>query len=233
MCENNIESILNQFRALHVGNLKDVYSHYSDKIEFDENFTSYKELCNKLNEELKQNIELNNRNKTSVFLSHSHKNLKYAYCVALFLTRKYGVNVYIDEFDSFMPSITSPQTAKRLISKIKRSNRFIFIGTEESFDSKWCNWEVGLGNPKRSKGHLAFFVMNDRIEKNGGYDKNEYVGLYPFIWDKKVLDIESDENDLFVGYYKDRGNWDLFVPLKDWLCKNDNFFNAVQKNKRE
>ena len=223
MCRNNIEPILNQFRDLHVDNLEDVYSHYSDKIEFDENFTSYKELCNQLNENLKkQNIELNNYNKTSIFLSHSHKNLKYAYCVALFLARKYGAKVYIDGFDSLMPSITNTETARRLVSKIKHSNRFIFVGTEESFESKWCNWEVGLGDAKRLKGHLAFFVMNDRIEKNGGYDKNEYVGLYPFIWDKDIRHNNKDEDVLYVGYHG-RDNSAL-VSLNDWLHQNKIFF---------
>lgn len=223
MCRNNIEPILNQFRDLHVDNLEDVYSHYSDKIEFDENFTSYKELCYQLNENLKkQNIELNNYNKTSIFLSHSHKNLKYAYCVALFLARKYGAKVYIDEFDSLMPSITNTETARRLVSKIKHSNRFIFVGTEESFESKWCNWEVGLGDAKRLKGHLAFFVMNDRIEKNGGYDKNEYVGLYPFIWDKDIRHNNKDDDVLYVGYH---GRDDsTLVSLDDWLHQNKTFF---------
>ncbi|MBR6124305.1 toll/interleukin-1 receptor domain-containing protein [Candidatus Saccharibacteria bacterium] len=237
----DINSILERFNWIdNSSSIQDVYDYYRfhccdydlfyDKNISEEKNDFYKQLYKVLNDRLKNiNSESNNSRKKKVFLSHSHEDFEYTYRVGSYLKKNYNVNVYIDELDSLMPSSTNSDTARRLSEKIESYDRFVFIGTKNSFKSKWCNWELGVANNKNLKGHLAFFVMNDHPAKSGIYDKNEYVGLYPFIWDKKVLDIESDENDLFVGYYKDRGNWDLFVPLKDWLCKNDNFFNAVQK----
>ena len=66
--------------------------------------------------------------------------------------------------------------------------------------------------------------MNDHPAKNGNYRKNEYVGLYPFIWDKNILNIHSDDEDLFVGYLKNFDDKDSFITLKDWLYNNKNYF---------
>lgn len=231
----DVDSILERFDWIeNTFSIQDVYDYYQfhcsnydffyDRSVSDEKNDFYKELYKKLNEKLKKiNTRSNNLKKKKIFLSHSHEDFEYTYRVGAFLKKNYNVEVYIDELDSLMPSSTNSDTARMLIKKIRTYDRFIFVGTINSFKSKWCNWELGIANDKNLKGHLAFFVMNDHPAKSGVYDKNEYVGLYPFIWDKKVFDIESKEKELFVGYYKDRDNWDLFIPLKDWL-ECDSFF---------
>jgi len=236
----DIDSILERFnRVESTSSIQDVYDYYQfhcsnfdlfyDRNVSEEKNLFYKELYKKLNEKLKSIYPVSKKREgKKVFLSHSHEDFEYTYRIGAFLKKNYNVEVYIDELDSLMPSSTNSDTARMLSKKIEIYDRFIFVGTKNSFKSKWCNWELGVANNKNLKGHLAFFVMNDHPAKSGIYDKNEYVGLYPFIWDKKVLDIESEGNDLLVGYYKDRNNWNLFVPLKDWLCKNDNFFNIEQ-----
>jgi hypothetical protein len=172
----------------------------------------------KINEDLNDDYDESN---VTVFLSHAHEDLKYAYCVARFLKDTYNVNVYIDAFDTSMPSTTNADTADKLIKKIKSADRFIFVGTENSFKSQWCNWELGLGDFKSLRGHLAFLVMSDQNAKMGDFNENEYVGLYPFIWDKEMRVIKSNEDVLYVGYHDLKNN--TFVPLKDWLSKKNKF----------
>lgn len=194
---------------------------YEKVLDSEEKKSRNKEAYDKINEKFQEiNNRIDNRRKTTVFLSHSHKDFEYACRIALYLMKRHNVNVYIDELDSFMPLSTNSVTAKKISKKIREYDRFIFVGTKSSFKSKWCNWELGLADFKNSQGHLAFFVMNDHPEKNGKYRDNEYVELYPFIWDKEILGIESAEEELFVGYYKDFNDKKSFIPLAEWL-KND------------
>ena len=240
MCEikERINSFFEKIDDIDVSRIQQVYDFYKknrnicrndDKTMSEENNSSCRELYEKLNEKLQRmNNNISCHNRITVFLSHSHVDFEYAYRIALYLKSRYNVDVYIDELDSFMPLSTNSVTAKKLSKKIREYDRFIFVGTEKSFDSKWCNWELGIADPKNSKGHLAFFVMNDLPEKNGEYRDNEYVELYPFIWDKKILKIESNDDELFVGYFKNFDDKESFITLKDWLYNNKNYFK--QKN---
>lgn len=232
MCLNdNVH--LKEIFELNIDSLKDVYKCYSESQNKDSQHIKfgvrkYDDSRIKDEEKLKYyekiNDDLNkdyNESNATVFLSHAHEDLKYAYSVARFLKKAYNVNVYIDAFDTSMPSTTNADTAEKLIKKIKNADRFVFVGTENSFKSKWCNWELGLGDSKSLRGNLAFLVMSDQNAKMGDFNENEYVGLYPFIWDKKMRVIESNEDDLYVGYHDLNNN--TFIPLKDWLCEKKIF----------
>lgn len=248
MCRKreNIVSIIESLKEIDCSQIQDIYDFYrrqygwpnedldieEPKKENDYNEDEYRKVNGILNA---SNVDLKTHGRKRVFLSHSHEDFEYTCRVALFLKTKYNVDVYIDELDSLMPLSTNSYTAQVLSDKIRACDRFIFVGTENSFKSKWCNWELGVADFKRIRGHLAFFVMNDHPAKNGNYRKNEYVGLYPFIWDKHILEIPSNDDDLFVGYFKDFSNKELFVTLKEWLYNNKNFFNPnnSQINKKK
>ena len=229
----DIDSIIERLKNADCSQIQNVYDFYRGQHGWlNENFDveepqkenhHNKDGYGKINGILKtSNTELKNPSRKTVFLSHSHEDFEYACRIALFLKTKYKVDVYIDELDSLMPLSTNSYTAEVLSKKIRQYDRFIFVGTASSFKSKWCNWELGIADFKRSCGHLAFFVMNDHPAKNGNYCKNEYVELYPFIWDKHILDVDSDEEDLFVGYFKDFENKKSFIPLKEWLYNDRN-----------
>ncbi len=236
MCEiqENVDSLIKRIDKINAHNLQEVYDFYSkyrnsfnddDVKKANKRNPSLKNAYEKLNQKIKQiNSGIDNGRKTKIFLSHSHEDFEYTYRIAVYLKSNYNVDIYIDELDSFMPLSTNSVTAKKIIKKIRECDRFIFVGTKNSFSSKWCNWELGLAHFKNAQGHLAFFVMNDYPEKNGKYRDNEYVELYPFVWDKKILKIESNEEELFVGYYKDFDNKNSFVPLTEWLRNDKSFF---------
>ena len=249
--KEDINSIIENLDFIDSLRLQDVYDYYrhlhdddgsnnddsNNDVEGSEEKNIYHtESYERLNKKLKKNnVGVNYRKKT-VFLSHSHEDFGYACRVALFLRTKYNVDVYIDELDSLMPLSTNSYTAEVLSKKIRKCDRFIFVGTKSSFKSKWCNWELGVADFKRASGHLAFFVMNDHPAKNGNYRKNEYVGLYPFIWDRRIIEADTDkyipkdglnEEDLFVGYFKNFYDRESFVTLKDWLNNDENYFAGV------
>ena len=87
------------------------------------------------------------KDRKKVFLSHKHSDLDKIGGVIDFFEKTYGVKCYIDANDKNMPSTTNRKTAEILKDTIKKADKFILIATEDAISSKWCNWELGLGEP--------------------------------------------------------------------------------------
>lgn len=83
--------------------------------------------------------------KYSIFLSHSHHDAELVKKIVLIL-KQIGVEVYVDWMDDSMPVSTCGITATKIKQKIKQNHKFIFLATNISIDSKWCNWEIGYGD---------------------------------------------------------------------------------------
>lgn len=129
------------------------------------------------------------RYSTSVFLCHSHYDSEYVKNLVIFL-RSFGVDAYVDWMDDEMPKETSGVTASKLKEKIRNNDKFIFLATNQSLDSKWCNWEIGYGDAyKYGNEKIALFPLK---EDYSNWNGSEYLQIYPYI-------IESD---LTKDYYK-------------------------------
>ena len=98
------------------------------------------------------------RRKT-VFLSHKHDDLEDMKGVIGMLERKFNVNVYIDSMDGAMPKTTCGETASRIKGKINDCDKFILLATEGAIESKWCNWELGFGDAKKTKVEVSPFFQ--------------------------------------------------------------------------
>src|ERR1700754_3431644 len=81
----------------------------------------------------------------SIFLSHCHDDKNIVEQVVTFL-RTLNATIYIDWMDQTLPEKTNGNTATAIKSKILLSNKFIFLATNASMASKWCNWEIGIGD---------------------------------------------------------------------------------------
>jgi hypothetical protein len=141
--------------------------------------------------------------KTSIFLSHSHHDSEYVKD-AIVLLRKMGVDVYVDWMDDSMPKETSGETAALLKQKIKENDKFVFLATNNSIESKWCNWEIGFGDAHKYINKIALFPLKDDYMDWKG---SEYLQVYPYI-------IESDyTTDYYKVVFPDRKE----ISLQDWL----------------
>ena len=138
--------------------------------------------------------EAKNENKNlaevTVFLSHSHEDLKNGNIdKAIVLLRSCGVRVYIDSLDSSLPPFTNAETAKKIKDQIKSNKKFIFLATPNAINSKWCNWELGFGDAYKYIDHIALFpIADDSSTWNG----NEYLRIYSRI----------EESDFTTNYFK-------------------------------
>jgi len=119
-------------------------------------------------ESLENVFESSFDNKAKVFLSHKHDEGKILQDVVALL-KKEGVDVYIDWLDEGMPAFTNAKTAHRLKEKIKIADKFILLATEKAINSKWCNWELGLGDAaKYVKNNIALFPIT---KDNGNFQQ--------------------------------------------------------------
>lgn len=143
------------------------------------------------------------RTEVTIFLSHKHSDrdlVKQA--VALF--QSLGVDVYVDWLDSSMPPVTSPATADRLKRKIRESKKFVLLASDDAIESKWCNWELGLGDAAKYVEHIAILPAGSRGKTWKG---SEYLGIYPV--------ITSEYNYVPGNYYVEFGS--KSTPLEQWL----------------
>jgi len=131
-----------------------------------------------LNEAMNQRTRAKFVSEVSVFLSHKHDE-RYIIEQTVAFFKALNVTVYLDWLDEGMPKSTSGTTAKRIKEKISVCKKFILLATEGAIASKWCNWELGIGDVKKYPQHIA--VMPITESKDNRWSGNEYLQIYPII----------------------------------------------------
>ncbi len=159
---------------------------------------------------------LKDKAKPMVFLSHKHDEKSIVQDVIAFL-KKEGVDVYVDWMDKSLPAYTDAKTAQKLKEKIKKSNKFILIATTKAINSKWCNWELGLGDAEKYIKDIALLPV---IKSNQSYTGSEYLKIYPYIEFENGRKKYKNGSTISKGYYVktplENGRLRL-MPLKKWL----------------
>ena len=106
-----------------------------------------------------------------------------------------------------MPQVTTTETAEKLKKKIDRSDKFIFLATNGAIESKWCNWELGLGDVYKYPDNIALLPVEGY---KGGYIGNEYLKLYPYI-------EHFNEKGFYLCNRDKYGKINIVKPLDNWL----------------
>jgi len=159
----------------------------------------------RLNESLKTFSSESKSNKVTIFLSHKHDEIKELEAAISFLNQL-GVDVYVDWMDEEMPKHTSGETAERIKGKIKNNDKFILLATDGAVNSKWCNWELGIGDVHKYIDNIAIFPVKSDY---GQYNGSEYLQIYPYIDKRK--DYWGDIT-FFVVFPNGRE-----IKLEEWL----------------
>lgn len=154
---------------------------------------------------------------TSIFLSHSHQDKDKVEQAKIFF-ENLGMRIYVDWMDDAMPLKTNGVTANNIKLKIIENKKFILLATNKAISSKWCNWEVGIGDTyKLSRDNIAILGLADN---NKHWIGNEYLQIYPSI---EYLNGTTKNN---LGTYIPRGYYVLypsidgsrkFKTLEEWL----------------
>lgn len=171
-----------------------------------------------LNESLSEYRRIDETNKTHVFLSHKHDELEFL-DGTIALLRSLNINIYVDWLDQEMPKTTSGETANKIKVKIKQCDKFILLATEAAISSKWCNWELGLGDAAKYIKNIALFPVR---KVNQNYTGNEYLQIYPSIEYRDGMTFYLGGVRIPKGYYVETINKDggrTLEPLNTWLKK--------------
>lgn len=164
--------------------------------------------------------------KTTVFLSHKHKEIEEIEEATgvIEMLEDLGAKVYIDSMDNNMPNQTTGETAARIKEVIKYCDKFILLATSKAIESYWCNWELGIGDVHKFQKHLAILPVKEKGEFDFQYKGNEYLQIYPRIdfRDGTTRYINNGEI-IHRGYYvvnpMDKDGVIYITALKTWLSK--------------
>lgn len=161
--------------------------------------------------------------KSTVFLSHKHKDLeevKEAVGVIEML-ENLGVKVYIDSMDNKMPDQTTGDTAARIKEIIKYCDKFILLATSKAIESYWCNWELGIGDVHKFQRHIAILPVKEKGEYDFQYKGNEYLQIYPHIDYENGNRTYSNGERIPAGFYVaepiGKDGIKYITALKTWL----------------
>ena len=148
---------------------------------------------------------------TSLFLSHSHYDKAIVEQAKVFF-EYLGISIYVDWADETMPEKTNGLTATRIKSKIITNDKFVLLATNLAVISRWCNWEVGIGDTyKLNSDKICILPLSDN--KND-WNGNEYLQIYP-----RIEPVSKDNSSFYDNIFKviyPNGN---SIWLDDWLKK--------------
>lgn len=184
-------------------------------------FTHYKvyaDLHSAMNESVSLHMDSSGwKSKKNIFLSHKHDELEELKGMIGFLEKECDVKVYIDSFDPIMPTKTCAETADRIKKKIGECDKFLLMATESAIASKWCNWELGYGDCKKTIGKVAIFPIQSKYKIFSG---SEYLQLYNHVVFENGLNHDTDGQRIPRGYYIEYVGTNIITPLKNWLNKD-------------
>jgi hypothetical protein len=112
--------------------------------------------------------------KQTAFLCHSHKDHELAKGLQVML-KENGWDLYIDWEDNEMPAVPNENTAKKIKSKIKTTDWFLLLATNNSTSSRWCPWEIGYADAVK---HYEKILIIPTEDDYGNWYGNEYLQLY-------------------------------------------------------
>lgn len=120
----------------------------------------------------------------TLFLCHSHLDKDLVNGVIKYLSDA-GWRVYVDWADTSMPETPNRETATRIKQKIIELDYFLFLATPNSMKSRWCPWEIGYADGKKSIDRILILPTSD----NAGSYGNEYLQLYRRIDKSSIGDL--------------------------------------------
>jgi hypothetical protein len=116
--------------------------------------------------------------KKIAFLSHSHLDQKLARGLQVLLAEQ-GWDVFIDWEHNMLDGRPTKETATWLQHAIVKCDWLLYLATQNSAKSRWCPWEIGYADGKKSNASIVVVSTKD----SGGTYGSEYLDLYRRIID--------------------------------------------------
>lgn len=115
-----------------------------------------------------------------IFLSHCFKDAEAVLGIQLSL-QDMGYAVYVDwlEDTHLNREQVTKSTAETLKKRMQVSKSLFFASSDQSPNSKWMPWELGLFDGL--KGRVAILPVSLTTSYSDSYSGQEYLSLYPYV----------------------------------------------------
>lgn len=143
-----------------------------------------------------------------LFISHSYLDKPLIYTL-VHLFNNAGYAVYVDwiEDPQLDRSHVTSTTAEAVKMRVQQSRGLAYIATGNTAKSKWCPWELGLGDGLLGKSCILPILE----EESSVYQGVEYLGIYPYL--TYHAGYGSGRSDFLVKYPQSN----QFESLYQWL----------------
>lgn len=121
--------------------------------------------------------------KKTAFLSHSHLDAKRAKGLQTLLAEE-GWDVFIDWEHTRLDDRPTKETVQLIQAAINRADWLFYLATPNAGRSRWCPWEIGYADGKKSASAIVVIATSD---SQGTYG-SEYLDLYAQISTTSVDD---------------------------------------------
>lgn len=145
--------------------------------------------------------------KTSLFVSHKQEELEELDSAINFL-KSFGVLIHVDYWlnesnPEDITTIDTGQSRHKIEGKIKETQKFIFLATENAITSKECKWAIRYATTQKSIENIAILPIREDYTDYGGMD---YLQKYPFI-QKKEAELDQYDVKFPDGNVIELGKW--------------------------
>lgn len=121
--------------------------------------------------------------KKTAFLSHSHLDAKRAKGLQTLLAEE-GWDVFIDWEHTRLDDRPTKETVQLIQAAINRADWLFYLATPNAGRSRWCPWEIGYADGRKSASAIIVIATSD---SQGTYG-SEYLDLYAQISTTSVDD---------------------------------------------
>ncbi|MBF0374705.1 MAG: toll/interleukin-1 receptor domain-containing protein [Alphaproteobacteria bacterium] len=129
------------------------------------------------------------------------------------MLEEHGGRVYVDKKDDALPPYTSRETAEILRDRIVKCKKFLMLATNNSKESRWVPWELGISDGYKKPLNVAIFPGVDKAVDTK-WTEQEYLGIYDrIVWGN----LADYPRPLWMVYNHYRNT---AIPLRDWLTKD-------------
>lgn len=148
-----------------------------------------------------------------LFISHSYLD-KELILTLVEMFNQLNYSVYVDWInDSLLDRFyVTAKTAKVIKNRINESKGLAYIATSNITNSKWCPWELGVGDGLLKGRACILPVLEDNSSRFKG---QEYLGIYPYIEYAKVVDLNE-----YQFWVVDPDDSSKYNSLENWLKGN-------------
>lgn len=130
---------------------------------------------------------------SNLFLSHSSADAGSLLRGALDVLQKHGASVYADVLDPDARRLTPPEFGDFFAQAIRDTGHLVVLLTENTGDSRWVPWELGLAHGIHGQRRAAVWPVLQNPAQPPSWLRQEYLLAYPVLERATLMGRQGEE----------------------------------------